>query len=246
MTDQDFIQSYMAPSERRFDKKYTIPLPTITDLLPCGQYILQCERDETFSTNLVTKFKSDSLGINITEVYKNTQHQKEGTFVRLVGTISVVRKGFPFLFLDAAATNISPLTAEKEPLTTRVVIHLPQAKAGQRDRLMNALKEKAQQEKIEHRQMATDTLPDYWGPVLILQAKGLDMDLIRSLRDIAVETYLLLTEQDDEDLLLDYKQVQDQMIFLSSEREHNLFARMGLTVPAEAQAAFFSLLTSSP
>jgi hypothetical protein len=37
--------------------------------------------------------------------------------------------------------------------------------------------------------------------------------------------------------------MQQQMVFVNACAEHGLFRKMGLAVPAEAQAAFFSILS---
>ena len=41
---------------------------------------------------------------------------------------------------------------------------------------------------------------------------------------------------------LRYRPMQQQMVFKNSQLEHLLFEKMGLSVPTEAQAAFFSVL----
>jgi len=246
MDEKDFTQNYLKAAAGKYDKTYSISLPDIKDLELCGEYIVQGELNDTFSTNLISKYASAGTDIHCTEVYKNTENKKEGNFVRLVGTMSLVKLGMPFLFLDAAVTNINPVTAEKEPLTTRVVIHIPQAADNQRERLIQALSEKAQAENIEHRAMERDTMPVFWGSIWICQAKGLQLDMIQQFRDLSAQIYLQLAQEGSAEPVPEYRLVQEQMIFSSSNREQTLFSRMGLTVPPYAQAAFFTLLTGGP
>jgi len=44
----------------------------------------------------------------------------------------------------------------------------------------------------------------------------------------------------------DYGPALDQIVFKNARAEQNLFKRMGLSVSAEAQSAFFSILAAAP
>ncbi len=243
-TDENtFIQEYLKPSESRLDNNFTHPLPDIAGLEKRGKFIVQGEFDQTVSTNLISKYFSPSMGIRLIDVYKNTQNINTGIFVRLVGTMCIVKQGFPFLFLDAAITNVSPMTAEKEALTTRVAIHLPQATSKQRKQLFDIFINRANENHISHKELKIDTLPEFWGSLWLAQSEYLDLDLIRNIRDVAATGYIHLAEQTEALDSIDYKLVQKQMIFESANKEHLMFKRMGLNVPVEAQAAFFAVLT---
>jgi len=244
MNEKDFVMRYLQPSDNRLDRTFTHPLPPIEGLTKCGDFIVQGELEETFSTNIISKFVSDSLGVRLIEVYKNTQHKGTGVFVRLVGTMSLVKTGYPFLFLDAGITNVSPLTAEREEITTRVAIHLPQADPEHRELFFNGISEKAKEDGISFRNMERDTLPDFWGSVWLAESKGFAPDMIRRLRNYVWVFYKLLTEQIKDKSPFDYKPMQEMMIFNNAKAEHLMFKKMGLSVPTEAQAAFFSVMVS--
>jgi hypothetical protein len=42
----------------------------------------------------------------------------------------------------------------------------------------------------------------------------------------------------------DYRPFQEHMVFDIAKREHLMFKKMGISVPTESQAAFFSVLVS--
>lgn len=241
MNEKDFVMNYLQPSDHKLDRTFTHPLPNIKGPERCGDFIVQGELEETFSTNIITKYASDILGIKLVEVYKNTQHRGTRVFVRIVGALIIVKSGYPFLILDAAVTNVSPLTAEREEITTRVAIHLPQANPEQRKLFFGGLSEKAKRIGTSHREMASDTLPIFWGSVWLVELKRFDLDIIKQLRDYAWISYKGLTEQTQDKSPFDYRPVQEHMIFTNSRAEHLLFAKMGLSVPIEAQAASFSM-----
>jgi len=245
MNENDFVMHYLQPSDNKLDRTYIHPLPPIEGLKKYGDFIVQGELDETFSTNIISKYVSENLGIRLVEVYKNTQHKGTGVFVRLVGTISLVKTGYPFLFLDAAVTNVSPLTGEREEITTRVAIHLPQMDPERRKLFFNAVSEKAKELGISYRNVERDTLPDFWGSIWLAESKGFAPDMIRHLRDYAWVSYKLLTEETKVKSPFDYKPMQEMMIFNNAEAEHLMFKKMGLSVPTEAQAAFFSMIVGA-
>ena len=74
MNEKGFIMHYLQPSTNRLDRTFTHPLPSIEGLKKCGDFIVQGELGETFSTNIIAKFESESLGIRLIEVYKNSQN----------------------------------------------------------------------------------------------------------------------------------------------------------------------------
>jgi hypothetical protein len=245
MNEKDYIKHYLQPSPNRLDNTFTHPLPDIEGLKKCGDFIVQGELEDTFSTNIISKYVSDTEGIKLVEVYKNTQNKVTGVFIRLVGTVSFVKKGYPFLFLDAAVSNVSMLTAEREDITTRVAIHLPQSDPEQNKIFFNLLNEKTKENGISHRTGETDKLPDFWGPIWSTESKRFDLDMIRQLRGYASNAYKNLIEQTREKSSFDYKPMQEHLVFNISMSEHLLFKKLGLTVPAESQAAFFSALSYS-
>ncbi|HEY86453.1 MAG TPA: hypothetical protein G4O06_00225, partial [Dehalococcoidia bacterium] len=73
MNEKDFLKNYLWPSDNRLDRTFTHPLPNIEGLKKCGDFIVQCEHEDTFSTNIMTKYVSDTLGVRLVEVYKNSQ-----------------------------------------------------------------------------------------------------------------------------------------------------------------------------
>ena len=245
MNEEDFVKNYLQPSDSRLDRTFTHPLPPIEELRKCGDFIVQGELEETFSTNIITKYVSKSLGIKLVEVYKNTQNKKTGTLVRLVVTLSLVKTGYPILLLDAGITNLSPITTEREEITTRVVLHLPLAEAEERKIFFDGVSEKAQDDGISYREWEPDSLPVFWGPIWLGESEGVDLDMIRQLRDYAWVSYKQFAEQIKEKSPFDYKPVQEYMIFEASRSEHLMFKKMGLSVSAEAQAAFFSVMVSA-
>ena len=89
-----------------------------------------------------------------------------------------------------------------------------------------------------------DALPDFWGPLWHVRAEGIDLDLIKKIRGFAWVSYEDYFRQAEADPDFDYRPVQDQMILKNSSIEYHLFKKMGLSVSAEAQAAFFSVLCS--
>jgi hypothetical protein len=245
MNEKDFVMNYLQPSDNRLDRTFTHPLPPIEGLTKGGNFIVQGELEETFSTNIISQFESDSLGIRLVEVYKNTQNKVTGAFVRLVGTLRLVKTGYPFLFVDAGITNVSPLTAEREEITTRVAIHLPQADPEQTELFFDGVREKAKGDGITYRDIKRDTLPDFWGSVWLAESKGLASDMIRRLRDYAWLSYKQLIEETKDKSSFDYKPMQQMMIFNNAKAEHLMFKKMGLSVPTEAQAAFFSVMVGA-
>ena len=246
MTEKDFLENYLWPSDDRLDRTFTHPSPKIEGLKKCGDFIVQCELEDTFSTNIITKYESDTLGVRLVDVHKNTQNKVTGVFVRLVGTLSLVKTGYPFLLLDAPISNVPLSTAEekREGITTTVFILLPQADPEQRKVFSHSFSELANEAGISYREREVSQLADFWGTVWIAESKGIDFDIIQKLRDLAWSSYKRLIEQTKEKIPFDYRPFQEHMIFDTAKREHLSFERKGLSVPVEVQAAFFSVMVS--
>ncbi len=243
MNEKDFLEKYLWPSGDRLDRTFTHPVPDIEGLKKCGDFIVQCELEDTFSTNIMTKYESDISGLTVKEVYKNTQNKVTGAFVRLVGSMSIVKTGYPRLSLDAPISNVSLLTAGegREDLTTRVFICLPQADPEQRGIFLGHLNEQAKEAGISYSERRFDVLPDFWGSIWMSESKGVNLDTIWNLREYAWSSYKRLIEQTKEKTPFDYRPFQEHMIFDTARREHLSFEEKALSVPVEAQAAFFSV-----
>jgi hypothetical protein len=240
MNDKNFLENYLWPSDSRLDKTFTHPLPNIEGLKKCGDFIVQGELEDTFSTNILTKYESDTMGIRLVEVYKNSQNKVTGVFVRLVGPMSLVKPGYPFLLLDAAVANVNLATGERQDMKTTVPIHLPQADPEQRTMLFNSLSKQAKEVGITFEERQSDAVPDFWGPIWRAESKGINLEMIRQLRDYAWSAYKNLIGQTKEKTPFDYRPFQEHFIFNIARRENLSFKRMGLSVAVEAQAAFFS------
>jgi len=244
MNEKDFIENYLWPSENRLNTTFTHPLPNIEGLKKCGDFIVQCELEETFIPTIITKYVSDTLGVRLVEVYRNTQRKDAEVFVRLVGTMSLVKIGYPFLLLDAAVANANLLTGEREDITTRVLINLPQADPEQRKMVFNSLNEQAKAASISCEERQFDFDPDFHGPRWMSESKGIDLDMIRQLRYYAWSAYKYLIEQTKEKTPFDYQLLQKHLIF-NVRKEERLFKGIGVSVSVEANAALLSVLVSS-
>jgi hypothetical protein len=246
MNEKDFLENYLWPSGNRLDKTFTHTLPDIEGLKRVGDLIVQCEHEDTFSTNIMTKFESDVSGVRLIDVSKNTQNNVTGVFVRLVGTMSIVKSGYPLLILDAPISNV-PLRItdeQKEGTTTTVFILLGQADPEQRKIFFDRLREQAKEAGIPHQERDLDYTPNFWGTVWETKTNGIDLNTIQKLRDAAWKSYKSVMEQTMGKASLDYRPLQQYMIFDTSKREHLSFGSKGLSVPVEAQAAFFSVMVS--
>jgi len=244
MDEKGFLENYLWPSGDRLDRTFTHPLPSIEGLKKCGDFIVQCEHEDTFSTNIMTKYESDVSGVIFKEVYKNTQNKVTGVFVRLVGTMSLVKIGYPRLSLDAAVSNVNLFTGEREDIKTTVAIHMPQVDPEQRKKAFEGFSEQAKEAGVSCREVEVEYAPDSRGSIWVAESKGVNLDIIQKLREYAWSSYKRLMEETEEKTPFDYRPVQETMIFNSAMREHLSFKRMGLSVPVEAQAAFFSVLVS--
>ncbi len=242
MDTEKFINQYLTPSQSGLDSSFIIPLPDVPMLRECGDFIVQGHLDTTISTNIINKYESRERQIRLLEVYKNSQNLETGVFVRLVGTMSLVKQGYPFMFLDAAVSNVNPMTAEKEELSTRVAIHMPQADSETRGMFTATLSRLAEGRSIDYTSREIPVLPEFWGPLWSARAEGIDFTHIRNLRDCAWTAYSVYCDTTDAQPDFDYSPMQDQMVFKNSAAEYQSFQRMGVSVPAEAQAAFFSII----
>jgi hypothetical protein len=75
-----------------------------------------------------------------------------------------------------------------------------------------------------------------------VRSDGLALETIEQVRGFAWNSYLHYCEQNAAVLDFDYLPVQQQMVIKNAKAEYGQFVRMGLAVPAEVQAAFFSVL----
>jgi hypothetical protein len=244
MENDTFIQHYLRPSSDNLDRQFTRPLPEIPGLEKCGEFIVQSEHENTFSTNIISKFENTSTGVRLVEVYKNTENRKQGTFVRLVGTISLVKRGYPFLFLDGAVSNVNFQNSQQCELMTRAAIHFPQADTRGRNIFFENLGKQADGACLTYSIVTIESLPDFWGPLWRFMTAGVDLDAIQKLRNFAWNAYQSLYSQTEEKSDFDYRPVQHHMIFNNAQAEHLMFKKVGLSVPAEVQAAFFSVLVT--
>ena len=247
MSEKDFLENYLWPSGDRLDRTFAFPVPNIEGLKKCGAFIVQCEHEDTFSTNIISKYESDTSGVRLIDVHKNTQNKITGVFIRLVGTLAIVKNGYPFLILDAPVRNVSVVAAEEgredittEDITTAVFILLPQADPNQRKIFSSSYSELMKEAGISYSERALTELADFWGIAWKAESKGIDLDIIRRLRGIAWSSYKRVIEQTKEKDPFDYRPFQEHMIFDTAQREHLSFESKGLSVPVEAQAAFFS------
>ena len=62
MDHELFIKNYLKPSADGLDRSFTLPLPEISGLKPCGEFIVQGHLDDTFSTNNLVMIP-DSAGV---------------------------------------------------------------------------------------------------------------------------------------------------------------------------------------
>jgi hypothetical protein len=242
MDSELFIKNYLRPSMDGLDRQFTLPLPDDDSLQRTGEFIVQSHCPSTYSTNVITRYERPDDGMRLVEVYKSSQNMDSGRFVRLVGTMALVKPGYPFLFLDAAVTNINIHTGEAEKPGTRIAIHMPQAEDGGRQALMDTLSRQADEAGLAWGMMKIDALPSFWGPLWHVRREGVAHEAIGQLRLFAWNAYHDFCAATPPAENFDYLPVQVQMILKNSKAEHGQFLRMGLHVPVEVQAAFFSIL----
>jgi hypothetical protein len=174
------------------------------------------------------------------EVYKNSENRNSGSFIRLCGTMSLVRNGWPVMFLDAAVTNVNMKTGQQDRLKSMIAVHLPQATPEQREPLFGRLSLHADRHDYAHRGLSIDTMPAFWGNFWLAEAEQFRPDMTRAVRDAAAAAYQEMLRETRPREPFDYVPMQQHIIFHNSRAEHLLFKKAGLSVPVEAQAAFFS------
>jgi hypothetical protein len=120
---------------------------------------------------------------------------------------------------------------------------MPQADSEERKTFLEDLSTQAKRAGIDFSQRKVDALPDFWGPIWSTRAEGIDYTRIKDLRDMAWAAYDAFCGRIKHKSDFNYRPMQEQMVFNNSTSEYQLFQRMGLSVPSEAQAAFFSILS---
>lgn len=240
MDSELFVENYIEPSRAVIDRQFTLPLPDDA-FEKNGEFIVQSRCSSTYSTNIITRYEHPG-GVRLVEVYKSSQNMDSGSFVRLVGTMALFKKGYPFLFLDAAVANINMQTGEPADMGTRLAIHMPQAQEGGRQALMEHLSRQADAAGLPWGTVSIDALPPFWGPLWHVRCAGLALDAIGKVRGFAWSAYRDYCARSAADDDFDYVPVQQQMVIKNAKAEYGQFQRMGLSVPVEVQAAFFSVL----
>jgi len=114
----------------------------------------------------------------------------------------------------------------------------------QRKIFFNHLGEQAKAAGISYSETISERQPDFAGKRWMAESKGANLDMLRQLRDYLWNSYKRVIEQTKEKTPFDYRPFQEHMIFDTAKREHLSFERKGLSVPVEAQAAFFSVMVS--
>lgn len=242
MDNDLFLKSYLSPSSDALDRQFTLPLPDAEHFEKTADFIVQSHCPPTYSTNVIARFEHRVCGVRLVEVYKSSQNLASGKFVRLVGTMALVKKGLPFLFLDAAVTNIDMQTGEKIEPCTRIAVHMPQAADDARQALLRELSGQAESAGIACSLHAIAALPPFWGQLFSVHRQMIDCEAIALIRQYAWQAYAGFCSRTAPQAGFDYRPVQQQMILENSKAEQGQFQRMGLTVPVEVQAAFFSIL----
>jgi hypothetical protein len=240
--NNSFLKNYLQPSLDGLDRQFTLPLPDEDSLDKTAEFIVQSHCPPTYSTNVIARYENRKAGMRLVEVYKNSQNSKSGKFVRLVGSMSLVKKGYPFLFFDAAVTNINLQTGRKAAAATRIALHMPQAGDNGRQRLMTQVARCAEDAGFACSMLDIAALPPFWGRLLSVRRPGIDLEAIAQVRTFAWQAYGRYCGRSAAVKNFDYQPVQQQMIIKNSKAEQGQFRRMGLEVPEEVQAAFFSVL----
>jgi len=237
MNESDFVKSFLLPSTVKLEDAYSLPLPEILDLKKVADILIQGESDDSFMVNVVRKYFSESLGVMVREVYKNTQNTKSGVFVRLVGTIGFVKKGYPRLVVDAPVSNVSLLPGESKELKTRVFVVFPQAEPDQKEQVFGQVQKDASKDRIV---LTTKTEKAGSPPsAYFVEAPGIDLDIIAKVRNYAWNAYRHLIERNPPAVDFDYRPILSERVFETAGKEARSFAAKGLSVPVEVQQAFF-------
>ncbi len=243
--DNDFINNYIWPSDAKINTEFTVPLPE--GFNKTEDYILQAEAGDSFSVNIMASYINDDE-IILNETYKNSQNKETGKFIRLNGSTSAVKYGFPSLRTDFPIFNVNTQTGEFAPISSFAAIMLPQGTEEQWQIFFDYLIEKAEENGIDIPEpVSNPNLPDWWGPIAMISWDGIDLDKMKKLREIALSGYEEVIAQTDADPDFDYRVLQERMIFVQAGGERHLFKNiLGIDVPAAAQRAFFALLTHVP
>jgi len=239
-----FLNSYLEPSEPKLKPEFKYPLPA-EGLKQTADFIVQCHKEDTYSTNILFCYESSALGIRMCEVYKNTENRRTGNFIRLVGTMALLKKGYPRLILDGAIYNVNTKTGEKDEPSTQIVVGLGMATPEQQRVFFSRFNEGAGRERIAYTERVASEMPPFWGPMWRSQTTGVQLDTIRQLRDLAWGAYSVVLRETPADLDIRYRPLYEHSIFEIAGREHGLFARCGLSVPTAAQSAFFAAMNIS-
>ncbi len=243
MDAHTFTATYIKPSEAFLDETFRLPLPD-ADFTHQADFIVQSRCGSTVSTNLISKYRHPESGVRMVEVYKNSQNET-GIFVRLLGTLALVKKGWPCLFLDAAVANVNPRSAAQEPLNTRAAVHMPGAADSARAQLFSMLTARCTDSRFTGSgTIDIAALPSFWGSLWFVRKPGFAPDMLTLLRAAVWDYYAHHCLHMPPDTDIDYTRVQQQMILKNSAAEYQSFLNMGLAVPIEAQAAFFSVLVT--
>lgn len=241
----DFIKNYIRPIDAKVNNNYTYPLPE--GYTKTSDMIIQAEVGDCFSTNILSTHEN-AAGINVGVTYKNSQNKVTGKFIRLNGTASAVKYGYPSLRTDFPILNVNTKTGEIIPIYSFCVMMLPQASAEQFDVFFDCISEKITAlGMIPPTPASNPTLPVWWGPIVNIKWDGIDIDKSKTFRDIALSCYEDVVAQTDEVPDFDYRPLQERMIFDQSKSERHLFADiLGIDVPVAAQRAFFAGTTYVP
>ena len=241
----DFIKNYIWPTDAKVNKHYTYPLPE--GFTKTGDLIIQSEVGESFSTNIIGTYINDD-GINLNETYKNSQNKATGKFIRLNGTTSAVKCGYPSLRTDFPIINVNTQTGEIIPVNSFAALMLPQGTEEQWEIFFDCIAEKvAAAGMAPPAPMVNPSLPAWWGPLVMIRWDGIDIDKTKTLRDIALSCYEEVIAQTDAVADFDYRPLQERMIFDQAKSERHLFADiLGIDVPAAIQQAFFAATTFTP
>ncbi|MCX8043663.1 MAG: hypothetical protein N3B18_05980 [Desulfobacterota bacterium] len=243
MDKEFFLKNYIKPATVHFNETFRLPLPPIPELTKAGDFIVQGSTGDTYSTNIITTYENKD-GIRFVEVYKNTENSATGIFIRLTGSMSLVKRGYPLAVLDAAVSNVSPFTFQKEDLSTRIAIHFPQSDIAMRDLFFTSLSRDADAHGIASALHKTPALPAFWGAFMSVHLSGIALAKISTMRDIVWRAYDACCRTFAPQENFDYGPALEQIVFKNARTEHHIFQKMGLSVAIEAQSAFFSILTA--
>lgn len=236
---------YISPVKERINRDYTYPLPE--GFKKTGDIIIQSEVGDSFSTNIIATYINND-GIYLNETYKNSQNKKTGKFIRLNGTTSAVKFGYPSLRTDFPFLNVNTQTGEIVPVNSFAALMLPQGTDQQWQIFFDAFTRK-----VEEAGMVAPTpfvrpdLPDWWGPIAMINWEGVNIDKWKTIRDIVLSCYEEVIAQTAPNTEFDYRPIQERMIFDQAGSERHLFANiLGIDVPAAIQRAFFAATTYTP